>query len=97
MMRAAERDGEFVADLLCQPARLRKAQVVRVGWFAAADEAGLFGHKPQMLFVPQAFGLGQGQDAFVDAGAGFVVRRWLAGSVGGRSSCGIVCRRPSRA
>ena len=22
--------------------------MVRVGWFAAADEAGLFGHKPQM-------------------------------------------------
>ena len=52
MMRAAERDRKFIADLLSKSARLRKAKMVRVGRFAAADEAGLFGHKPQMLFVP---------------------------------------------
>ena len=79
MMRAAERDGEFVADLLSQSARLRKAKMVRVGRFAAADEAGSFGHKPQMLFVPFPFGLRQGQDAFVDAGAGLIIRRRVAG------------------
>ena len=77
MMRPAQRDREFIADLLSEPARLRKAKMVRVGRFAAADQAGLFGHKPQMLFVPYPFGLRQGQDAFVDAGAGLVVRRRL--------------------
>ena len=30
MMRPAQRDGEFVADLLCEPARLRKTQMVRI-------------------------------------------------------------------
>ena len=52
MMRAAERDREFIADLLPKSARLRKTQMVRVAGFAAADEAGLFGHEAQMLFVP---------------------------------------------
>ena len=57
MMCPAQRDSEFVADLLSEPARLRKAKMVRVGRFASADEAGSFGHKPQMLFVPFPFGL----------------------------------------
>ena len=51
MMRAAERDREFIADLLGQSARLRKAQMVRVARFAAADEAGLSGDKAQVLLV----------------------------------------------
>ena len=79
MMRPAERDREFVADLVSEPARLRKPQMVGIAWFAAADEARLFGHKPQMLFVPQPFGLGQGQHAFVDAGAGLLGRRRWSG------------------
>ena len=76
MMGAAQRDREFIADLLPEPARLRKAQVVRVAGLTAADEAGLFGDKAQMLLVPQPFSLGQGQHALVDAGAGLVVCRW---------------------
>ena len=77
MMRAAERDRKFIADLLRKSARLRKAQMVRVAGLAAADETGLFGHKAQMLLVPQPLGLRQGQYAFVDAGAGLVFCRWL--------------------
>ena len=79
MVCPAQRDREFVADLLSEPARLRKAKMVRVGRFAAADQAGSFGHKPQMLFVPFPFGLRRGQDAFVDAGAGLVICRRLTG------------------
>ena len=66
MMRPTKRNGEFIADLLSEPARLRKAQMVRVAWLSAADEAGLGCHKTQVLFVPQPFGLRQGKDAFVD-------------------------------
>ena len=59
-MRPAERDGEFIADLLSEPAGLRKTQMVRVAGFVAADEAGLFGNEPQMLLVQQPFGFRQG-------------------------------------
>ena len=85
-MCAAKRDGEFIADLLSKSARLRKTQMVRVTGLAAADEAGLLRDKPQMLLVPQPLGLGQGQHAFVDAGAGLVIRRWRIqfGWLGGR-------------
>ena len=46
MMRPAERDREFVADLLPKSARLRKAKMVRVGRFAAADRA--MGFRPRI-------------------------------------------------
>jgi hypothetical protein len=52
VMRPAERDREFITDLLAEPARLRKTQMVRVAGLAAADEAGLFRNEPQMLPVP---------------------------------------------
>ena len=60
MMRAAQRDGEFIAHLLPQSAELRKAQMVRVAGLSAADEAGLFGDKAQVLLVPQPPGFGWG-------------------------------------
>jgi len=40
-MQAADRDGEFIADLSAQRARLRKAQVMRVGRGASADQTWL--------------------------------------------------------
>jgi hypothetical protein len=52
VMCSAKRDREFVADLLTEPALLRKAQMVRVAGLAAADEAGLPGDKAQVLLVP---------------------------------------------
>ena len=52
MVCPAQRDREFVADLLSQAARLRKTQVVWVAGLAAADKAGLFGDKAQVLAVP---------------------------------------------
>jgi hypothetical protein len=45
MKRPAERDREFIADLLPKSARLDKAQMVRVAGIAAADKAGLLRYK----------------------------------------------------
>ena len=66
MMPAAERYGEFVADFEPERSGLRKAQVMRIGWLPAADQAGLRGDEPQMGFVAQPLGLGDGEKAFVD-------------------------------
>ena len=41
MMTAAERDGEFVADFEAEGSRLSKAQMMRIGWLPAADQARL--------------------------------------------------------
>ena len=75
MVNPAERHRKFITDLLCQSAGLRKTQVVRVAGLATADEAGLFRNEPQMLLVPQPFGFGEGEHAFVDAGADLVFCR----------------------
>jgi hypothetical protein len=48
VMDSAERDGELVTDLEPQSARLHEPEMVRIRWFAAADQAGVLGHKPQM-------------------------------------------------
>ena len=77
MVCPAQRDGEFVADLEAETAGLRKPQMVGIAGLAPADEAGLFGHEPQMGLVTQATRHGDGQHAFVDAGADLLVRRWL--------------------
>ena len=76
VMRPAERHRKFIADLLSEPALLRKTQMVRVAGLSAADEAGLPGHKAQVLPVSKPLGLRQGQEAFVDAGASLLVRGW---------------------
>ena len=77
MVCPAQRDREFVADLEAETAGLRKPQMVGIAGLAPADEAGLFGHEPQMGLVPQATRHGDCQHAFVDAGADLLVRRWL--------------------
>ena len=41
MMRAAERDGEFIAGLAAERPRLQVAEMMRIGLFAAADETRL--------------------------------------------------------
>ena len=41
MMAAAERNGELVADFKADGPGLGKAQVMRIGWLAAADQAWL--------------------------------------------------------
>ena len=43
VMRAAERDDEFVARFAAERPRLQVAKMMRIGLFAAADEARLLG------------------------------------------------------
>ena len=43
VMRAAERDGEFVARFAAERPRLQVAKMMRIGLFAAADETRLVG------------------------------------------------------
>jgi hypothetical protein len=76
MMRATQRHGELVADLEAETAGLREPQMGRVRGLASADEAGLFGHKAQVLLVPEAFCLRQRQDTLVDAGMSVGVGRY---------------------
>jgi hypothetical protein len=45
MMEATNRNRELVADLAAQRPRLRKAQMMRIGRFAAAHHARLLGHE----------------------------------------------------
>ena len=66
MMTAAERDGELVADFETERPGLRKAQMMRIGRLPAADQARLRGHEPQVGFVTQPLGLGDGENALVD-------------------------------
>ena len=51
MMRAAERDGEFIAGLAAERPRLQVAEMMRIGLFAAADEARLLGNIAKVLAV----------------------------------------------
>jgi hypothetical protein len=43
MMRAAERDGEFITRFAAERPRLQVAKMMRIRLFAAADEACLLG------------------------------------------------------
>ena len=65
-MGAAQGNRELIADLLSEPAGLRKTQMVRVARLPSTDEARLFGHEPQVVAVAQPSGLRQSKDAFVD-------------------------------
>ena len=51
MMRAAERDGEFVAHFAAKCPRLQVAKMMRIRLFAAADEARLLGNIAKVLAV----------------------------------------------
>ena len=45
VMRAAQRDCEFIAGSAAERARLQVANMMRVGWLATADEAWLLGDR----------------------------------------------------
>ena len=62
MMAAAERHRKFIANFETQGARLRKLQVMRIGWLAAADKTRLRNNKPQMRFVVATFWFGNRQN-----------------------------------
>jgi hypothetical protein len=45
---------------------LREPQMMRIGGLPAANQTGLRGHEPQIGFVTQPFGLGDGEKALID-------------------------------
>ena len=67
MMAAAQRHGELIADFAPECAVLREAQMMGICWPAAANQTGLFGHKPHMIPVTNAARLRIGQMGLVDA------------------------------
>ena len=81
MMRAAERDGEFIAGFAAERTRLHELQVVRIRRFARTQEARLLGDKPKMLFVAVAPGRAYLEHALVDPvrriGGGIIVRAYI--------------------
>src|SRR5262245_9807527 len=51
VMRAAERDSEFVARFAAERPRLQVTKMMRIGLFASADETRLLGNITQVLLV----------------------------------------------
>src|SRR2546425_9222932 len=67
VMRAAQRDGEFVARFAAERPRLQVAQMMRIGLFAAADETRLLGDITKVLPVTIAPRSRKDEPALVDA------------------------------
>ena len=67
MMRAAERDGEFIARFAAERPRLQVAKMMRIGLFAAADETRLLGNIAKVLAVAIAPRCRNDEHALVDA------------------------------
>jgi hypothetical protein len=71
MMRAAERDGELVADFTTECTRLREAQMVWIGRPTAANQARLFHDMPDVVAVAKATSLRKGERTFFDLRSSF--------------------------
>src|SRR5262249_35369278 len=67
VMRAAERDGEFVARFAAERPWLQVAKMMRIGLFASADETRLLGNVAKVLPVAIATRCSDFEDALVDA------------------------------
>ena len=67
VMRAAERDGEFVAGFAAERSWLQVAKMMRIGLFAAADETCLLGDITKVLPVTIAPRCRNDEPALVDA------------------------------
>jgi hypothetical protein len=79
MMAAAERNGEFVADLATERAVLCEAKMVSVNRLASADQARLFRDEFEVPLVPEPSRLRQGEEAPVDS-LGSEAIAWLLGA-----------------
>ena len=66
MVRAAKRDGEFIADFQAKRARLSEAQMVRIRRLFSAQQARLCCHELQVLLVAQPPWLPEREHALVD-------------------------------
>ena len=61
-MQRTKRHRPFIADLASQGVGPREPYMMRLARHPPADEAGPRGHRARMLFVPNAFGGGKGED-----------------------------------
>ena len=66
MMTPAQGDRELVADFAAECSGLGEAQMMGVGRLPAADQARLLGNVSDVISVPNAARLGEGEGAFVD-------------------------------
>jgi hypothetical protein len=62
MMQPADGNGEAIANFPPHPALLRKLDVVGIRGGAAANEARLSRHKPQMIAIAFAYGFADDSD-----------------------------------
>ena len=67
MVSAAEWHREFVAHLAAKRPILGKAQMMSIGWRAAADQTGLLDDEPHMIAVAYPPWFGMSQFAFIDS------------------------------
>src|SRR5215475_4413120 len=67
VMRAAERDGEFVARFAAERPWLQVTKMMRIGLFAAAYEARLLGNVAKVLRLAIATRCSNREDTLVDA------------------------------
>jgi len=102
MMRAAERDGEFIAGLAAERPRLQVAEMMRIGLFAAADETRLLSNIAKVLAVSIAPRCRNDEHALVDAvglievAVSFCERLMGSDSSNMSSGSSIVCGSHSR-
>src|SRR5262245_55329713 len=89
VMRAAERDGEFIARFAAQGAWLHVAQMMGIGRLAAADEARLLHDITKVLAAAIAPRGRNREDALVDA-----LRLPSVGALGGDARLGPCNLRP---
>jgi hypothetical protein len=66
VMGPAQGDSEFVAHFSAERTRLHEAKMVWIGWLSPTYEAGLLGHKPEVLPAAVPSRLGNREGAFVD-------------------------------
>ncbi len=57
MMSSAQRDSELIAHLAPECTELREAKVMGIRRLPAANQAGLFGYRFDMIPVPYTAGL----------------------------------------
>src|SRR5215471_3489513 len=67
VMRAAERDGEFIARFAAERPWLQVAKMMRIGLFAAADETCLLGNVTKVLPITIAPRCRKDEHTLVDA------------------------------
>ena len=81
VMRATERNGEFIAGFAAERPRLQVAKMMWIGLFAAADETRLLANIAKVLPIAIAPRCGNGEHALIDAVGLIAVAASLCGGL----------------